>query len=159
MILVNLAGVILFILSLIVMFAFVPRNRIKHFLWVGLIGGFGVALVLVYLMQNLSGYWIFYKVDFLYAFSIPLFLSAAWAPIIISFGYYLSHADDFLDSLAPLMLIPLGAVIVHYLLIKNEMLVYHHWHYSLTFLTSLGILLGITAYLYFSGKLSLKTNE
>lgn len=52
-----------------------------------------------------------------------------------------------------LLIFPLGATVIHYVLIANMMLTYNHWNLGLTFLVSLGIHLGIMAYLYLTGRL------
>lgn len=49
----NLAGMIFFILGTILMLILVPMDRIIKFSLVGLIGGLGVALALVHVMQNI----------------------------------------------------------------------------------------------------------
>lgn len=149
----NSAGILLFSVLLFFMFLFVPWRRIKEFLGIGIIGGFGVGVLLVFFMQNLFGFWRFHQVDFFTLMGIPIFISAAWAPLEIIFCHLVSQYKNLLMVLTLIITLPLGAILVHYFLIINEMLSYNHWNLLLTFLVSLGIHLVIGYYLYITGRL------
>ena len=85
----NYFGPVLFLILMVIMFILVPKERIKRFTMLGLVGGFGVALLLVALMQNLWHFWSFHQVDLLYIFKIPILLSAAWFPLEVIFAHLL----------------------------------------------------------------------
>ncbi|MEW6183213.1 MAG: hypothetical protein AB1500_08560 [Bacillota bacterium] len=85
------AGPVIFLGASAIMILNVPPERIKVFFPVGVAGGLGVALALVFLMQNALGYWVFHRVDILSVAGIPLFLSAAWLPIVIIFCHINLH--------------------------------------------------------------------
>lgn len=173
MILDSLGGSFIFLASLIIMFYFVPWTKIKSLALTGLVGGFVVALVLLYLLQNLWGFWEFYRVDLIKIRDIPIILSAAWVPMVITFSYLLTkyvnypeytdktkHANQnskLLKIVGLVILFPALATAVHFLLLANEMLFYHNWNLSLTFLVSLVIHLGILYYLYATGLLKINT--
>ncbi len=151
MTLVNLAGPLIFLVALASMFLIVTWKRIKELFWMGIIGGLALALILVLIMQNIYGFWVFYQVDLIYLFKIPFFLSAGWIPIIIIFSNYLLNTKNILLIAAIILSFSAGATGIHYLLIKNNMLTYNNWNLLLTYFQSLLIHIGITAYLYWSG--------
>ena len=153
LILKNYFGILLFTVLLFLMFLIVPWRRVKSFLGVGIFGGFGIAIVLLVIMQNVWGFWRFYQVDWFSPLRVPFFLSAAWAPLEIIFSHLLSQYKNFFMGVILTVAIPLGAITVHYFLLANKMMAYHHWNLFLTFLVSLGILLGIGYYLYITGRL------
>lgn len=173
MILGSLGGSLIFLASLIIMLYLVPWAEIKSLALLGLVGGLGVAIVLLYFMQNLLGFWEFYRVDLISIWDVPIFLSAAWVPTVITFSYLLlkfanypaftdnkkyTYEKSSLLAIGGLVLLfPLAATVVHFLLITNGMLFYHNWNLSLTFLVSLVIHLGILSYLYATGLLRINT--
>lgn len=158
MIFTNLAGLLVLITALIVMFLLVPLKQIKDLLIVGLVGGLGVAIVLIYLMQNVFGYWVYRSVDFIYVSKIPVLLSAAWIPCIIAFSYLIIKYKQFLTRASLIIAFPLGGLLIHHLLITNQMLEYNNWNLILTFLVSVAIHAGIFAYLYLTKQLKIITN-
>ena len=136
------------------MFLLVPGKQIRQLFPVGLVGGFVLALLLVYVMQNLLGLWSFRQADFLIWGRIPLFLSAAWIPLEIIFGHLLTQYKKVFLMVVLIIGLPAGATFIHYLMIKNQMLFYRSWNLGLTFLVSLGIHLAIGLYLYYRGWLA-----
>lgn len=150
----NLAGMILFILGTILMFILVPMDRIIKFSLLGLIGGLGVALVLVHVMQNIFSYWVFKGVDLLYIRGIPVLLSSTWIPIEIIFGHLTTKTRSLLTRISLLFAVPLASAFVHYLLILNKMLSYNYWNLTGTFLVSLAIHAVILGYLYATGMIN-----
>lgn len=147
----NLAGMILFMLGSVLMLMLVPMDRIIKFSLVGLIGGLGLALVLVYVMQNMFSYWVFKGVDLLYVRGIPILLSSTWIPVEIIFSHLTTKNRSFLTRLGLLIAVPVLAAFLHYLLILNRMLTYNYWNLTGTFLVSLAIHAAILGYLYSTG--------
>lgn len=153
MVLKNSIGILLFTVLLFMMFLMIPRRGIREFLGVGAFGGFSVAILLVLLMQNQLGLWLFHQVDFFNIAGIPVFLSAAWFSLEIFFCHLLSYCKNLLRAILLIIALPLGATLFHYLLIANGMLFYRHWNLFFTFLVSLGIHLVIGYYLYITRRL------
>jgi hypothetical protein len=155
----NLAGPMIFIGSLLFTFLIVPWERIRELFWVGIVGGLLVAFILVYLMQNIFGFWIFHQVDLLYLLGVPFFLSAAWIPVVIIFSHLLAQYESWFLTVMAIMAFPIAATIIHTFLIANQMLTYHNWNLMLTFLISLAIHLGILGYLYKTGRFTLHQHQ
>ncbi len=153
MVLEGLAGPLVFLGGLLLMFLLVPWERVKELAFVGLVGGLVLALVVVYLMQNYLGFWVFRRVDLLSASGIPLFLAASWFPLIIVFSHLLAQYRSLLPVVLILLAFPLGATLLHLLLRASGMLLYRNWNLPLTFILSLGIHLVIMFYLYATGRL------
>jgi hypothetical protein len=148
----NLAGPMIFIGGLIFMLLIVPWERVKELFWVGIVCGAIVAFILVYLMQNIFGFWIFHQVDLLYIFGVPFLLSTGWIPVVIIFSHLLAQYESWFLAVVATLAFPIVATIVHAFLIINTMLSYHHWDLLFTFLISLVIHLGILGYLYITRK-------
>jgi hypothetical protein len=125
----------------------VPWHEIKKFALFGLTSGLGIAISLILVLQNRLGFWIYRKVDVLYLYKIPLTLSAAWIPMEIFLAHFLSRYQSPWRRLLLVLFIPAVAVGIHYILIWNRMLSYHHWNYLWTFLLSLGIHVGLAYFL------------
>lgn len=151
MIAANLAGMIFFILGTVLMLILVPMDRVIKFSLVGLIGGLGVALCLVHVMQNVFSFWVFKGVDLLYVRGIPIILSSAWIPIEITYSHLTTRAKSWLTRLGLLIAVPVAAAVAHYILILNKMLTYNFWNLTGTFMVSLAIHIALLAYLYFTG--------
>lgn len=149
----GLAGPIIFIGGLVLMFLVVPWERIKELSLIGIVGGLGIAIVLIYIMQNALGLWTFFRVDLVNISGIPLFLAASWFPLIVLFSHFLNQYKNMPLLASTLLAFPLGATLLHLFLIANGMLVYTNWNLALTFILSLGIHLAITLYLYATGQL------
>lgn len=154
----NFAGGLILFISLFFMFLVVPEQKIKEFFSIGLVGGLVLALILVYLMQNMFGFWNFHNVDIVTIGDIPLLLSAAWIPTIIIFSYLLVKFKTTSAISSIILGFPLAAVVVHYFLIDYQLLSYANWNLLYTFLVSLSIHLGIAYYLYRTNQL-LNFNE
>lgn len=148
MLLESLTGLVIFFIALTVMILVVPRELIKEYFGIGLVGGAITALILVYTMQTILNLWRFVNVDFLRVYDIPLFLSAAWFPIIIIFSYLINKYRQTISNLVILLSFPLGAAVLHYFMIYFKMLIYHNWSLLFTYLVSLTIHFGIMRYLY-----------
>lgn len=144
----NLAGMILLIIGIVLMMILVPMDRVIKFSVAGLIGGLGVALGLVHIMQNIFSYWVFTGVDLLYFRGIPILLSSTWIPIEIIFCHLTTKTRSFFTRIVLLVAVPLLAAFVHYLFILNKMLTYHYWNLTGTFLVSLVIHAALLGYLY-----------
>ncbi|MCK8818073.1 hypothetical protein MWH28_11960 [Natroniella sulfidigena] len=153
LILENLVGGLILLLSLFFMFLVVPEQKIREFFNIGLVGGLVLALILVYLMQNMFGFWNFHNVDIIVIGDIPLLLSVAWLPIIIIFSYLVVKFKTIPAFLSIILSFPLAAVVVHYFLIDYGLLSYTNWNLLYTFLASLLIHLGITYYIYRTNRL------
>jgi hypothetical protein len=153
LILQNLAGPLIFVGGLILMFLVVPWERVKELFWVGVVCGLVVAVILVFLMQNIFGFWSFHQADLVYLFKVPLFISAGWLPVVIAFSHLLIRSDSFIPATVTILAFPAVATLVHALLIANHMLTYHHWSLFFTFLVALIIHIGIAGYLYASEQL------
>lgn len=149
----GIAGPLVFIGGIVLMFLVVPWARIRALLPVGLVGGLGVAITLIYLMQNVLGIWVFRDVDIVTVAGLPVLLAAAWVPIVIVFSHLLAQYRGVALLLVTLLGFPLGATAIHALLVAMGMLSYTNWNLVLTFLVSLGIHLGITGYLWATGRL------
>lgn len=137
---------IVFVVSTILMVVVVPRRQVADFLLFGLVGGLGVALVMLYFFVPLLGYWRFAPADILTFQGIPLLLAMAWIPIEIIYGWALTRGE----GLAPFLAVigfPLAATLGHYGLILNGNLAYAHWSLSKTFLLALFIHAGLAAYI------------
>ena len=143
----NLMGLIIFTGSLFLMLLTVPWHEIKRFAIFGAVGGLGMAIIFILIMQNWLDFWTFHRVDFLYLGKIPFFLSAAWTPTEIFFAHFLNQQKNTLRRFLIIVSIPAAAVVIHLILMWNDMLTYHHWNLFLTFLVSVGIHAGFAYYL------------
>ena len=146
-------GFSLFIGALIALALIVPLPRIKELLPLGLVGGAGLAFLLIYFMQNVWGYWSFKDVDLLNVIDIPFFLSLSWFPIVILYSHLIGQYRSIILMLLIVVGFPIAATITQLYLIENQLLTYQNWNYPLTFLLSLAIHLIIAFYLYTTGKI------
>ena len=140
-------GLITFSGAFILMLLTVPWREVKRWSLFGTLSGLGVAIILLLVMQNWLGLWVFRKVDFFYLGRIPIILSAAWAPAEIFFAHFFIRYQNSFLRLLMIFFLPALAVAVHFVQIWNRMLVYHHWNYAGTFLVSLAIHVGLALYL------------
>ena len=147
-----MAGIIILLLTSVLMISIVSMERIKELLKYGLVGGLVVALILVYLMQNVFGFWTFNNVDIINIIGIPILLSSAWIPSVIIFAYLLNKYNQITSIGVILFVFPLSAVVVHYVFINFGLLQYSHWNLFYTFLVSLGIHIGLAGYLYYQSR-------
>lgn len=140
-------GLITFSGAFVLTLLTVPWREIKKWMPFGLISGLGAAIILLLVMQNWLGLWVFRKIDFFYLGRIPIILSAAWVPAEIFFAhFFIRYQNPFLRLLI-IFFLPALAVAVHFIQIWNRMLVYYHWNYAGTFLVSLAIHFGLALYL------------
>ncbi|MCL6639283.1 MAG: hypothetical protein K6T80_06345 [Firmicutes bacterium] len=153
MVLEDLFGPIAFLVGAIVMFLIVPWDRVKDRAFFGVVSGLGMALALIYLMQNIFGFWTFRGVDLVYLAGMPVFLAAVWTPLVITFAYLIAHYNNITMVVLILTGFPLIATIAHYFLVENRMLAYSNWNLVYTFFLAAGIHLGIALYLYLTGRL------
>ena len=105
-------GPVLFAIALGAMFLVVPREKIKEFFTLGLLAGLGVAVVLIFAMQNLFGFWQFQNVDFFIG-GIPIFFSATWIPLIIFYSYLNSIQKQITSLAIIIVLFPLASTLFH----------------------------------------------
>ncbi len=154
MILENYFGLILFLATLLLMIFIVPLERIKQLFVIGLLGGFGGGLVLIYVLQNIFGFWEFQnRADLIFFLDIPIFISLSWLPIVITFCHLLTQYKNIPLIVGIIVSVPLAAVFIKYLMLENGMLNYVNWNLFDTFLVSIGIHIGITTYMYFTNRL------
>lgn len=144
----NLIGPLILSLSLAALLYSVPMPNIRELGRIGVFGGFVTALLMVLLMQNLWGFWIFHQVDLFDYYRIPVTLSLAWLPLIIIYSHLMITHPHPVIRIGLLSAFPLGATLFHWLLIKGGFLSYHHWSLYYTFFLSLAVHLGIAVYLY-----------
>ncbi|MEW6725169.1 MAG: hypothetical protein AB1331_09755 [Bacillota bacterium] len=130
--------------STALMFLTVPLRRIRSLLGWGLVAGLGVATALVYLMQVVYGFWDFRNADPLSYAGIPWTLGLSWIPLVIVFSDFVRRRSLWLTA-ASLVVFPVGAVLTHWYMLQNGMLIYRNWSLPATFLISLGIHLAILA--------------
>lgn len=153
MIMEGLVGPIVFAFGLFFMMLVVPRERIRDLLPVGIVVGVVVAFALVYLMQNVWGFWVFRGVDLFNILGVPFFLTVAWLPVIIAFAHLLAQYRSVAMIGVILLGFPLGATLIHVIMLANNMLAYTNWNLVYTFLVSLGIHMAVLVYLHLTGGL------
>lgn len=135
----NLTGLVAFICSLGLMYFLVPGKAAGRLFWMGLIGGFGVAIVLNLIAQNLLAVWRFYDVDLVSVYGAPLFLSAVWGPLVITFCHLFTKSSNF--YITALLIGGFSAVtsLAHWFMIIQGTLVYENWSLLATFLLAVGL--------------------
>ncbi len=148
----GVAGIVVFTAASALMVAVVPRDRAQRFLGVGLVGGLGVAVALVFLMESVFGFWDFRGAD-IRILGVPAFLTLAWIPIVITYSHWLTESRSTVAAAASLLAFPLAAVATHLALLRLDLLAYNSWTLVMTFTISLGIHLAIGAYLHATGQL------
>jgi len=150
----NLPGPVIFLTGMLVMLLVVPGQKIKELFLIGLVGGIGVGIVLIYVMQNIFGFWVYpLSSDLIYIAALPVFLIAGWFPVIILFAYLLGRYNNSAILLLIILFFPAGATVSHLFMLKGGMLFYNNWGLGETFLQSLGIHLVIALFLYVTGRL------
>lgn len=153
MILPNLAGPLALVAGTVFMFLVTPWERIKELFWFGLVGGLGLALVLIYLLQNVLGFWLFQRTDLLAVQGVPLLLAAGWIPVVIAYGHLLAQYRSWTQVVLIVLTFPAVATLIHVVMLANNMLFYANWTLPMTFGFSLAIHLALLAYLYLAGRL------
>lgn len=149
----NFTGPAAFVGMVILMLLVVPLKPMKRFLWMGVIGGFGLALVLLSIMQSLLGFWMFLDVDLVYINNIPVTLSAVWLPMVIIFSYFVSAGiNNTARTAAIIAVFALIPVIAHWLLLTQGLLLYSNWSLLYTFMLALAIHIMLYAYLHLASQ-------
>lgn len=148
----GMAGIFLVAAGLALMFLVVPLERIIKLLPVGIVGGWGAAFLLIYLLQNVFGYWTYNRADLLHILGVPFLVAASWAPFIIVFSHLLAQYDDIFLVGLNLAFFPLGGTAIHVIMLSNQMLTYNNWNLAYTFLVGLAIHIVILMYLYVTGR-------
>jgi hypothetical protein len=143
----TLTGPIAFIISIVLMFLQVPGKDIMRFWKVGLVGGLGVAIALTFTMHNLFSFWNFFRTDVI-LFGVPIFLSAAWMPLVIAYSYLVSISRNNYHIALIIAAFALIASAAHWFLLSEDMLIYIHWSVLYTFILSVAIHLVLLYYLY-----------
>ncbi len=152
----NLPGPIIFLIGMLIMIPVVPRQIIRELSSIGLIGGIGVGIALIYLMQNIFGFWLYpANSDLIHIAGLPVFLIISWFPVIILFAYLLGQYKNTGLLMLIVLTFPAVATLSHYIMLGIGTLFYNNWSLFSTFLISLGIHLGIALYLYATGRLEI----
>jgi len=115
-----------------------------------------LGLIIIFLFQNLLGYWSFHRIDLLNAGRIPVLLALSWLPAEILFAHFLKELRS--PELKLLLWLLMGAAVVgmHYLLIINRLLSFTNWTLAGTFLFTLFIHAGLMVVLHLFGYLNLQ---
>ncbi|MBP2662065.1 MAG: hypothetical protein H6Q71_13 [Firmicutes bacterium] len=145
-------GPLFFFVGVGILYILVPKKGISRFWGMGLVGGLGLALVLTYLMHNVFGYWSFFGGDIALA-GMPLFLSAAWIPLVILYCYWTSQSNEFYQIALAIGVFAFFAAVVHWYYLRQGMLVYVGWNVLYTFTLSLIIHAALYYYLYVTKRL------
>lgn len=146
----SLTGLVAFVASLGVMFFLVPMKYIGRYLWIGLIGGLGLAILLNIVMQNVFAYWLFQDVDILYMTRIPIFLAAVWAPLVITFSYLVRTSKNLYQTGLIIGVFSATASVAHWFMIIQGTLVYQNWSLLGTFLIAAVLHLVLFYYVHLS---------
>lgn len=123
----SLTGIVIFIAGLGVMFLVVPGKYVGRYVWFGLIGGLGMAIVLTSVMQNILGYWQFHDVDILYLSRVPIFLAGVWAPLVMAFAYLVRASKSLYLTGLIIVVFAAAASMAHWFMLIQGTLVYQNW--------------------------------
>lgn len=137
-----------FVAALVLMFFLVPQDRIMRFLLFGLVGGFGIGIILLYLMTPILGFWQFNVPGIIMVSGIPVLLAAAWIPLEIIYAHYFPKNNNKWTVLAYLLSLPVLSVAFHWLAIELGQMSYHNWSLAGTLLISVIIQTALAFYLY-----------
>lgn len=128
-------GPLAFIGAAVLMMIVVPRTCIQRYVWMGIVGGLLLAVLLLIIMQNVLGFWIFTDIDLLYLYNTPMSLAAVWLPLVIMFSYFVNAANSNpTRSAALIVAFALLATIAHWFLLTEGLLVYRSWSLVYTFI-------------------------
>jgi hypothetical protein len=143
----NLTGPAAFLGAATLMLIIIPQEYIKKFLWMGIVGGFVLAILLLSIMQNVFGFWRFGDVDVVYIYNIPLTLSAVWIPLVIMFSYLVSTSRHHPVRIAALVAVFAAiAAISHWFLLTQGLLFFRNW--SLLYTLILAMIIHVILYAY-----------
>lgn len=123
----SVTGLVAFVGGVAVMLLAVPGKFIARYLWLGLVGGWGVALLLILVLQNVLEVWRFQDVDLLYLGQVPLFLSAVWVPLVIAFGHLVTVSRGWRSVALLIGVFSLMAGLAHWFMLAQGTLIYHRW--------------------------------
>lgn len=128
-------GPVAFIGTAVLMMLVVPRTYIQRYVWMGIVGGLLLAVLLLIIMQNILGFWIFSDIDLLYFYNTPMSLAAVWMPLVIMFSYFVNAGNSNLTRSAALIgAFALLATIAHWFMLTEGLLVYRNWSLVYTFI-------------------------
>lgn len=144
----SLTGLVAFVASLGVMFFLVPTKYIGRYLWIGLIGGMGLAVLLNIVMQNVLGYWQFHDVDILYLSRVPMFLAGVWAPLVVVFAYLVRTSRSLYLTGLIIGAFAAAASFAHWFMIIQGTLVYQNWTLLGTFILAAILHSGLFYYVH-----------
>lgn len=144
----ELIGPLTFIIPMLIIYFLLPLSLFKKLLVPGTIWGLMVALILIYVMQNVFQFWHFQNIDILFINNLPIFLSAAWIPLVMLFIYLIRKFPSRIGIVILNLLFPAGATLSHYFFLLLNILSYSNWNLFYTFLVSLFIHLAITSYIF-----------
>ncbi|MEW6662978.1 MAG: hypothetical protein ACOY9Y_01280 [Bacillota bacterium] len=142
----SLIWAVLFVAATLLMVALVPRQQVAEFLQFGLVGGLGVALLILVVFVPFLEFWRFAPPDLLTIEGIPLFMAMAAIPLSMIFARSLTKGEGLLPFLVVLGF-PLAATFIHYMLIINGNLAYRNWSLAKTFLLALVTHAALAAYI------------
>lgn len=149
----SITGPAAFVGMVVLMLIAVPQICIKRFIWMGIIGGFVLAILILSIMQNLLGFWQFLNVDLVYLSNIPISLSAVWMPLVIMFSYFLSTGINNITRIVAMIAIFASIpVIGHWFLLNQGLLVYRDWSLTYTFILASAIHVMLYFYLHLASQ-------
>lgn len=144
----SITGPAAFVGMVVLMLIAVPQIYIKRFIWMGIIGGFVLAILILSIMQNLLGFWQFLNIDLVYLSNIPISLSAVWMPLVIMFSYFLNTGINNITRIVAMIAIFASIpVIGHWFLLSQGLLVYRDWSLTYTFILASAIHIMLYFYL------------
>lgn len=146
-------GLTAFIASTGLLLLALPRKETGQFWRVGLVGGFGTALLLTYLMSNIFGFWKFVAGDIILG-GIPLFLAATWLPLVIMYCYFVSKSREILHLILATAGFAALATAAHWYFIRTDILIYSGWSLLYTFILAAVIHTAVLYYLYATKQLA-----
>ncbi|MBU7008097.1 hypothetical protein [Phosphitispora fastidiosa] len=128
----GLFWVTLFILLMLAMLILVPRRAVIKLFPVGIIGGFGQAVIIMGFLVSVFEVWQLRYHDFFAFAGIPLFAALAWVPEVIMFSYFMKYLGNDRQVFAYLAgFTMLAGLSVHWLF-RAGYLVYNGWNSILT---------------------------
>ncbi|GAB6098805.1 hypothetical protein JCM16358_06840 [Halanaerocella petrolearia] len=128
------------------MFFLVPTERVIELLPFGLVGGFGVAVIVQYLAVDLFNLWQF-KAELLSIKGIPVGILLSWIPPVIIFGHFWRELGSNLERGAYILGFAVATTIMEYVFVVTGYRKYLYWNVYLTFLLAVVIHIGLGYYL------------
>ena len=133
------------------MFLTVPLPNINRLLLFGLVGGFGLGIVVMTIMDpvlHLSGYKFASLPGWL---GIPVLAAMAWFPAEIIFANYLAKMDNKTSVYLFVVATAFGATLLDYLCLRIGIREFIKWNLFNSFLLSLAIHTALAYYLRVTG--------